>query len=941
MTQPPPDAQENLPIEPLNPAVDSASPAAIAVNKILVKALREQASEVLIEPRQQALHVSFRKYGVLQAAFAPLPAKVSAPVTNRIKALANLVGDRRTPQQGRTRRLFEGRIFELWVNTLPLPEGERVTLRLFEQCLPPSLVELVPDEDTYSAIAALLKEPQGLLLISGSVGSGKSTLAAAMLLASQQSGAEVQTVECPIERALPGITQTEVDPLAGDEFADAVRAAAQHRPNIIFAADLPDHATVNAALEAAEHCLVLAIVPGEHPNIALSDLMDLDIDPDRLAQRLVGIVNQGLIRQLCPTCRRVEAEIDLGRYRGLEEVVRGKLVYQANTLEPEAIKTARASQTLCETCEGAGFIGAVSRQEVVRIMPEIRQMIKSQVDPKDIYQTALITQNTPTLLTWSLDLFAQGMTTWDEVKRIALHDVALTVEQSRRLPRPEARSSLTSAAAVDVEDDHDDLKDALQELDHLSLGDDLPNDHLFDDTFSGSSSDPDNAFSEEPAVLTMLSAPEVVQPAPIAEQVATISAELADAQQQLQALAIAQAHLQQIADQRLQQLRQSEQQVQILEAQYQALTQEAQQKHQDLLDQLKRQRAEQNKQLERQKLDIAQSTKKKVVLGLLEVLDSFEQASAQLSEEQLNSPLHRGYQAIYRLMIAQMQKIGITPVQAIGEPFNPNFHEAVMMEESGSYSTDTVVEEFRRGYLMDEVILRPAQVKVAVASEASPSLTASVESTGKTSDAAVTDAPELVESASEEQDETIPQPAQAVADLLEVLSGNASETAADRTDSSLNQASGIELLAQVVDREESASSTPAVMPLEELDEGPKLAAIVDEAANLASPSLEGQALEVKVSDDEPAELGADLAFDLDALLAESAQYSKAPEPQPEAPSSTAQSLQSEFEAREVSRSVNAKTESSPVNAASSNDSANPDDFMSALFSEDELDSNYT
>jgi type IV pilus assembly protein PilB len=208
------------------------------VNTILAKALQEGASDIHVEPQENDLRIRFRKDGVLRQAFDPVPKKVVPAVLARLKIMAELdIAERRLPQFGKIRRMYQGRRVDFRVSTLPSRYGENVVLRVLDNSATQlGLPELITDQDTLQRVREMASRPFGLILVTGPIGSGKSTTLYSILAERNKPGVGIFTVEDPIEHSLPGITQVQALREKGMDFASILLSFLQQDPDVILVA---------------------------------------------------------------------------------------------------------------------------------------------------------------------------------------------------------------------------------------------------------------------------------------------------------------------------------------------------------------------------------------------------------------------------------------------------------------------------------------------------------------------------------------------------------------------------------------------------------------------------------------------------------------------------------------------------------------------------------
>ncbi|MGI0483749.1 GspE/PulE family protein, partial [Geminocystis sp. CENA526] len=275
------------------------------VNSILIKALQEGASDIHIEPQEENFRVRLRKDGVLRQYFT-LPKHIIPAVTARFKILAELdIAERRLPQDGKIRRIFQGRKVDFRVNTLPSRYGEKVCLRILDNSATQlGLDFLISDEETLNKVRDIASRPFGLILVTGPTGSGKSTSLYSVLAERNDPGVNISTAEDPIEYALPGITQVQVIREKGMNFASILRAFMRQDPDIILVGETRDAETAKTAIEAAlTGHLVLTTLHTNDAAGAIARLDEMGVEPFMISGALLGVLAQRLMRRVCSECK--------------------------------------------------------------------------------------------------------------------------------------------------------------------------------------------------------------------------------------------------------------------------------------------------------------------------------------------------------------------------------------------------------------------------------------------------------------------------------------------------------------------------------------------------------------------------------------------------------------------------------------------------------------
>ncbi|MFN4849785.1 GspE/PulE family protein, partial [Microcystis sp.] len=341
------------------------------VNKILAKALQEGTSDIHIEPQEEFLKIRFRKDGVLHQAFDPLPKRITPAVTARFKIMAELdIAERRLPQDGKIRRIYQGRKVDFRVNTLPSRYGEKVCLRILDNSATQlGLDKLITDQNTLAIVRELASRPFGLLLVTGPTGSGKSTSLYSVLAERNHPGVNISTAEDPIEYSLPGITQVQVIREKGMDFASILRAFMRQDPDVILVGETRDKETAKTAIEAAlTGHLVLTTLHTNDAAGAIARLDEMGVEPFMISGSLLGVLAQRLMRRVCTECRVAyhPSQEELARFGLAAANEREVTFYKANTLTIEEIQQARDQGNLCTKCGGSGYKGRVGVYEVMQ-----------------------------------------------------------------------------------------------------------------------------------------------------------------------------------------------------------------------------------------------------------------------------------------------------------------------------------------------------------------------------------------------------------------------------------------------------------------------------------------------------------------------------------------------------------------------------------------------
>ena len=408
-----------------------AAPVIKAVNIILAKALSEKVSDIHVEPQEEFMRIRMRKDGVLQEYFR-FPKQVVASITARFKIIANLdIAERRQAQDGRIRRVFEGRTVDFRVNSLPSRYGEKIVLRILDSSSTQlGLGLLISDEETLAQVRETASSPFGLILVTGPTGSGKSTTLYSILAERNDPGINISTAEDPIEYALPGITQCQVIREKDLTFSNILRAFLRQDPDVMLVGETRDKETAKTALEAAlTGHLVLTTLHTNDAAGAIARLAEMGVEPFMVSAALLGVLAQRLMRRVCDKCciPYQPTATELGRYGLSASQEMDLTVYKANTIPVEERKEIADRDQLCVKCGGIGYKGRIGVYEFLKNTERLQTLI-TQGAPTEQIKEAAVEEGMKTLLAYSLQLVREGATTFEEVERVTFTDSGLEAE---------------------------------------------------------------------------------------------------------------------------------------------------------------------------------------------------------------------------------------------------------------------------------------------------------------------------------------------------------------------------------------------------------------------------------------------------------------------------------------------------------------------------------
>ena len=373
---------------------------------ILDRAISTGASDVHIEPFEGSTRVRMRIDGTI-VDYVTLQRSVHQPLIARIKIMANLdIAERRLPQDGHFRiRVGQSEYVNIRVSLLPTVFGEKAVLRILATAgQVDHASHFGMDDESYARFLPMLNSPNGIIYITGPTGSGKSTTLYMVLEYLSHRQVNISTVEDPVEKNVPSINQTQVNPVAGLTFESGLRALLRQDPDIIMVGETRDGETAGISVRAAiTGHLVLSTL---HTNDAVSSIVrlaDMGIDHYLIANSLVGLVAQRLMRKVCPHCGREVA-----------------VTPQEQALLGKDITTIKRG-TGCTHCNGTGYRGRIAVHEIVMIDRNIRRMISRGAETEEIEAYAREQQGMRSLKEKGLELVKQGVTTPEELLRIAYY----------------------------------------------------------------------------------------------------------------------------------------------------------------------------------------------------------------------------------------------------------------------------------------------------------------------------------------------------------------------------------------------------------------------------------------------------------------------------------------------------------------------------------------
>jgi len=390
----------------------TVSPVVRLVETVIFTALERRASDIHIEARDSEVAVKYRIDGVLQHAMQPIAKEWHSTVISRIKVLSDLdIEERRVPQDGRFRVKYKGRYIDLRVSIMPASHGEDAVLRVLDkETLSEKFQKLSLDVVGYSPeetrrFRRYIREPYGMVLVTGPTGSGKTTTLYAAINEIKSDEDKIVTIEDPVEYQLRGITQIPVNEKKGLTFARGLRSILRHDPDKIMVGEIRDQETAQIAIQSAlTGHLVFTTVHANNVTDVIGRFINMGVEPYNFVSALNCILAQRLVRVICNSCKRpkkhTEAELaDSG-------------------MDPAAVADYQFAEGVgCLECSGTGFHGRTAICELLDLSDHIREMIVDRRPTSEIKRAAIV-EGMTTLRQSALAKVRESVTTLREINKV-------------------------------------------------------------------------------------------------------------------------------------------------------------------------------------------------------------------------------------------------------------------------------------------------------------------------------------------------------------------------------------------------------------------------------------------------------------------------------------------------------------------------------------------
>ncbi|MGB9472004.1 MAG: GspE/PulE family protein, partial [Candidatus Acidiferrum sp.] len=390
----------------------TVSPVVRLVETIIFTALERRASDIHIEARDSEVAVKYRIDGVLQHAMQPIAKEWHSTVLSRIKVLSDLdIAERRVPQDGRFRVKYKGRFIDLRVSIMPASHGEDAVLRVLDketlsekfQSLSLDVVGFSPDET--KSFRRYIREPYGMVLVTGPTGSGKTTTLYAAINEIKSDEDKIVTIEDPVEYQLRGITQIPVNEKKGLTFARGLRSILRHDPDKIMVGEIRDQETAQIAIQSAlTGHLVFTTVHANNVTDVIGRFINMGVEPYNFVSALNCILAQRLVRLICSNCKRPKKLTDIELTEsGIDPATAANFQF--------------AEGAGCLECSGTGFHGRSAICELLDLSDHIREMIVDRRPTSEIKRAA-IAEGMITLRESALAKVRTGVTTLREINKV-------------------------------------------------------------------------------------------------------------------------------------------------------------------------------------------------------------------------------------------------------------------------------------------------------------------------------------------------------------------------------------------------------------------------------------------------------------------------------------------------------------------------------------------
>lgn len=350
------------------------------VNEIFLDAVQKRATDIHFEPYRGEFRLRYRIDGVLQDTNLSQNAKhLIQPVLSRIKIMANLdIVERRLPQDGRATVKVKDQSLDLRISSIPTRYGESIVVRILPTEMIFDLAKLGLDEKNVALLETLVQKPNGIVLLTGPTGSGKTTTLYACLNKMNSKERKIITIEDPVEYEIPGITQIQIQPKVGLDFAKGLRSMLRHDPDVMMVGEIRDFETAEIAIRAAlTGHLVFSTLHTNDAASGVTRLLDIGLEPFLVASSVQAIVAQRLVRRICPKCKTEDTS--------QPTVLKTKIAKDLGLKTPIKVYKGKG----CDACNQTGFYGRTGIHEVLAVSDKVKELIVNKSSSHEIKQRAM------------------------------------------------------------------------------------------------------------------------------------------------------------------------------------------------------------------------------------------------------------------------------------------------------------------------------------------------------------------------------------------------------------------------------------------------------------------------------------------------------------------------------------------------------------------------
>ena len=386
---------------------ESSAPIVRLVQMMIAEAVQLRASDIHIEPFENRVRIRYRIDGILQERDSA-PKRLLGAIISRIKIIGKIdIAERRRPQDGRIKVTVGEKELDLRVSVIPTNHGQSVVMRLLDKDnIKVGIRQLGFNAEMFRTFTQLIRRPNGIILVTGPTGSGKTTTLYAALNSMNRPDRKIITAEDPVEYYLPGINQVEVNHTIGLDFARIIRSMLRQAPNIILVGEMRDSETASMGIQASltGHLVFSTLHTNDAPG-AVTRMVDMGVPSYLVASSVIAILAQRLVRTICSKCKT-------------KFTPRESVILDAGITLEQAAKATFMKGKGCNHCNKTGYRGRLGIFELLLINSKIREMVFANASTQQL-RTAAINQGMLTLYADGIDKVMKGITTFEEVHRVA------------------------------------------------------------------------------------------------------------------------------------------------------------------------------------------------------------------------------------------------------------------------------------------------------------------------------------------------------------------------------------------------------------------------------------------------------------------------------------------------------------------------------------------